>query len=47
MVQTQVAFESTKKQQEALTLRNISPKWARRLGERQELPVPMSTTLLR
>jgi hypothetical protein len=47
MVQTQVAFESTKKQQEALTLRNISPKWARRLGERQELPVPMSITLLR
>lgn len=41
MVQRQVAFESTKKQQEALTLSNISPKWARRLGERQELRVPI------
>jgi hypothetical protein len=28
-------------------LSNISPKWARRLGERQELPVPMSITWLR
>ena len=47
MVQRQVAFENTKKQQEALTLSNISPKWAKRLGERQELPVPMSITWLR
>jgi hypothetical protein len=47
MVQRQVAFESTKKQQEALTLSKISPKWARRRGERQELPVPMSISWLR
>ena len=47
MVQRQVAFENTKQQQEALTLSNISPKWAKRLGECQELPVPMSITWLR
>jgi hypothetical protein len=46
MVQRQVAFENTKQQQEALTLSDISPKWAKRLGERQELPVPMSITWL-
>jgi hypothetical protein len=40
MEQRQVAFENPK-QQEALTLSDISPKWAKRLGERQELPVPV------
>jgi hypothetical protein len=47
MVQRQVAFENTKQQQEALTLSDIAPKWAKRLGEHQELPVPMSITWLR
>jgi hypothetical protein len=47
MVRRQVAFENTKQQQEALTLSDIAPKWAKRLGEHQELPVPMSITWLR
>ena len=47
MAQKQIAFEKTKQQQEALTLSDISPKWAKRLGQRQELPVPMSITWLR
>jgi len=47
MVQKQVAFEKTKQQQQTLTLNDISPRWAKRLGERQELPVPMSITWLR
>jgi hypothetical protein len=45
MAQKQIAFEKTKQQQEALTLSDISPKWANRLGE--QLPVPMSITWLR
>ncbi|PWU79935.1 MAG: hypothetical protein DLM72_14805 [Candidatus Nitrosopolaris wilkensis] len=45
MVQRQVAFEKTKLQQKELTLSDISPKWAKRLGE--QLPVPMSITWLR
>ncbi len=44
MVQKRVAFEKTKQQQEASALSDISPKWAKRLGERQQLPVPMSIT---
>ena len=47
MGQKQVAFEKTKHQQEGLTFSDISPKWAKRLGEHQELPVPMSITWLR
>jgi len=48
MVQRQLAFEKTKQQQETLTLSDISPTWAKRLGEQQQqLPVPMSTTWLR
>jgi hypothetical protein len=47
MVQRQVAFENTKQQREAPTLSNIAPKWAKRLGEHQELLVPMSITWLR
>ncbi|MDQ6669057.1 MAG: hypothetical protein M3Y53_12650 [Thermoproteota archaeon] len=47
MVQRQVAFENTKQEQEALTLSDISPKLAKRLGELQEPPVPMSITWLR
>jgi len=47
MAQEQIAFEKTKQQQELLTLSDISPKWAKRLGQRQELPVPMSITWLR
>lgn len=46
MVQKQIAFEKTKQLRELLTLSNISPKWARRLGE-QQLPAPMSITWLR
>ena len=46
MVQKRVAFERTTQQQEWLTLSDISPKWAKRLGELQ-LPVPMSLTWLR
>ena len=47
MVQKQVAFEKTKQQQGGLTLSDISPKWGKRLGEQQQLPVPMSITWLR
>ena len=47
MVQKRVAFEKTKQQQEASALSDISPKWAKRLGERQQLPVPMSITWFR
>jgi hypothetical protein len=47
MVQKQVAFEKTKQQQEPLTLSDISPRWAERLGQHQELPIPMSITWLR
>ena len=47
MVQKQIAFEKTKLQQEALTLSDISPNWAKRLGEQQQLPVPLSVTWLR
>jgi hypothetical protein len=46
MVQKQVAFEKTK-QHETLTLSDISPKWAKRLGDQQQLPIPMSLTWLR
>ena len=48
MAQEQIAFEKTKQQhQEWLTFSDISPKWAKRLGERQQLPIPMSLTWLR
>ena len=47
MVQSQIAFEKTKQQLEELTFSEISPKWAKRLGETQQLPVPMSLTWLR
>jgi hypothetical protein len=47
MVQKQIAFEKTKLQQEALALDDISHKWAKRLGEQQQLPVPLSITWLR
>ncbi|HYT02629.1 MAG TPA: hypothetical protein VEL70_06930 [Candidatus Acidoferrum sp.] len=47
MVQKQGAFEKTKQQQGGLTLSDISPKWGKRLGEQQQLPVPMSITWLR
>ena len=47
MVQKPIAFEKTKQRQETLTLSDISPRWAKRLGERQELPVLMSITWLR
>ena len=46
-MQKQVAFEKTKQQQEGLTFSDISPKWAKRLGEQQQLPIPMSLTWLR
>jgi hypothetical protein len=45
MVQKQIAFEKTKQHLETLTLSDISPKWAERLGEQQQqLPVHMSIT---
>jgi hypothetical protein len=47
MVQKQVAFEKTTLRQEALTLSNISPKWAKRLGDQQKLPIPLSITWIR
>jgi hypothetical protein len=47
MAQKQIAFEKTKQQQEELTMSDISPKWAKRLGDQEELPVPMSITWLR
>jgi hypothetical protein len=45
MAQKQIAFEKTRQRQETLTLSDISPNWAKRLGE--QLPVPMSITWLR
>jgi len=47
MAQKQIAFEKNRQQQETLTLSDISPNWAKRLGEQQKLPVPMSITWLR
>ena len=47
MVQKLIAFEKTKQQQQGLTFSDISPKWAKRLGEQQQLPVPLSLTWLR
>src|SRR5262249_31090127 len=47
MVQKQIAFEKTEQRQKALTLSDISPKWAERLGKQQQLPVPLSITRLR
>ena len=47
MAQEQIAFEKAKQQYEGLTLSYISPKWAKRLGEQQQLPVPLSFTWLR
>jgi hypothetical protein len=47
MGQKQVAFEKTKHKQETLAFGDISPRWAKRLEERRELPVPMSITWLR
>ena len=46
MAQKQIAFEKTK-QQQGLTLSDISAKWAIRLVEQEQLPVPMSITWLR
>jgi hypothetical protein len=47
MVQKQIAFGKAEQQQIRLTLSDISPKWARRLGEQQQQPVPMSIAWLR
>lgn len=47
MVQKQIAFEKTTQRQQALTLSDISPKWAKRLGDQQKLPIPLSITWLR
>lgn len=47
MVQRQIAFEKTKQRKEALTLSDISPKWAKRLGELQRQPSPLSIMRLR
>jgi len=46
MVRRQIAFEETKKRQEELTLNDISPKWAKRLGELRQEPDPLSITRL-
>jgi len=47
MVQKQLAFEKTKQLQEGITFSYISPMWAKRLGDQQQLPIPMSLTWLR
>jgi hypothetical protein len=47
MEQRQVAFQKTKEQRGGLTLSDISPNWAKRLGDQQQLPVPLSITWLR
>ena len=47
MVQKQLAFEKTKQLQEGITFSDISPIWAKRLGDQQQLPIPMSLTWLR
>jgi hypothetical protein len=47
MMQKQVAFERAKQQLGALTLSDISPRWAKRLGDQQKLPIPLSITWLR
>jgi hypothetical protein len=48
MVQKQIAFEKTKQQQQGeLPLSDISPKWAKRLGELQRQSGPLSITWLR
>ena len=48
MAQRLVAFEQTKPRKVALTLSDISPKWAKRLGEYEgKLPKPMSLTWIR
>ena len=44
MMQKQVAFEKTKQREKELAFSDISPKWATRLAEQQQLPVPMSIT---
>ncbi|HYT43443.1 MAG TPA: hypothetical protein VEP90_13980 [Methylomirabilota bacterium] len=46
MVQKQLAFEKTKQLQEGITFSYISPMWAKRLGDQQQLPIPMSLTWL-
>lgn len=48
MVQKQVAFEQTEPTKVVSTLSDISPKWAKRLEERDgKLPKPMSLTWIR
>ena len=47
MMQKQVAFEKAKQREKELTFSDISPKWATRLVEQQQLPIPMSLTWLR
>ena len=38
--------ENNKQYHERLTFSGISPKWAKRLGHQQRLPIPMSLTWL-
>lgn len=47
MVQRQIAFEKTIQRQEALTLSDIAPRWAKRLRELREEPDPVSIRRLR
>jgi len=47
IVQKQIAFQKTEQLQEGLTFSEISPKWAKRLGELQQEPGPLSITRLR
>jgi len=47
MEQRAIAFQKTKEQRGGLTLSDISPNWAKRLGDQQQLPVPLSITWLR
>jgi hypothetical protein len=42
MITESPLLEKTREQQETLTLSDISPKWATRLGDQQKQPIPLS-----
>jgi hypothetical protein len=46
MLQEQQSIQETE-QQPGLTFKEISPKWAERLGQQKQLPFPFSITWLR
>jgi hypothetical protein len=47
MITESPLLEKTTEQQGTLTLSDISPKWATRLGVQQKQPIPLSITWLR